>query len=163
MTCAGRIGGGGCLWLLLHRLLLFLLLLHLLLHVRARGGAAEGLRIDRQVAQERDAGTRHGEVARRLRLVGRRLLEQDARLIQVRLRRDPLAIADLVDRVRARRLLRRAAARREGGLRLLQLVERDAGVERRELVGLLQPEMAESVNFRSVWPVTDFTISASMV
>ena len=73
--------------------------------------------LERQVAQQREAHARDGEIARRLRAVRQRLLEQEPRLREIRLRRDALAIAHLVDRVGALRLLRRAAARVQRRLR----------------------------------------------
>ena len=62
----------------------------------------------------------------------------EPRLREIRLRRQPFAVAKLVDVVGALRLLRHAPARGERRFRRPQLNERHAGVERGELLRLLQ-------------------------
>src|SRR5262249_41409694 len=56
---------------------------------------------------------------------------------EIGLRRDTFAEADLIDRIGALRLLRRALTRLPRCLRLLERRQRDAGIERGELACLL--------------------------
>jgi hypothetical protein len=120
--------------LLLLELLLLLLLLRALVGL-LRAGAAE-----RQVAQEREPDARHLEVTSGERAIRLRLLEENARLRELDLRGDALAIPDFGDRVGTRRLLRRAGARFPRRFGLGQRGERGACVEGGELGGLLEPQ-----------------------
>src|SRR5439155_14025098 len=122
---------GGRLWC--PRLLCLLLLL-LLSRSRSRSGPG----LQRQVPQKREPHARDGEVARRLRAVRQRLLEQQPRLREIGLRRNAFAIAYLIDPVRALRLLRGSLARAPPRVGLLERVERHARVQRRELTRLPQ-------------------------
>jgi hypothetical protein len=76
--------------------------------------------LKREIAQERESDSRDGEISRGLRAVRQRLLEEQSRLREICLRRNPFAITNLVDGVRALRLIGCSATRVPCGLSFLQ-------------------------------------------
>ena len=83
--------------------------------------ALRAARLNREIADERETNARDGEVSRGLRAIRPRLLEREARLREIGLRRDPFAQANLIDRVGALRLIRGSAAGVPGRFRFLEL------------------------------------------
>ena len=106
---------------------------------RALRRGAQRVGVDGQVAYERHARPRDGEIARRKGPIRHRLLEEQPRLREIRLCRDSFPVAKLIDAVRALSLLRRSATRLERRFRRLELVQRDARIERGQLLRLLEP------------------------
>src|SRR5207253_10680627 len=110
--------------LLLWLSLLLRLLLRLLRLLELLGGALP--HAERQVGEQGHAQLRDLQVARGLRPVGLGLLQQDARIGQLGLRAEPLAVADLGDGVGARGLLNRSGAGLPLRARRLELLQRGA-------------------------------------